>query len=176
MLTRRAFFYWQIVAAFLLPSWLLVGRGIIDDGVGWDFVLYLVLCPILCVAMLAVAGLTVARKNVRTPRAVSWQDVAVLGAWHAAIIAYGFVSSSALVVVVVLLAVVAFWSAVWQLFAETRTRVQNAFSLDPVEPIDAGSYTAQKPRADVGPASGSDAGRVIIINPDGTSSEGTNPR
>ena len=72
MLTRRAFFYWQIIGAFLLPSWVLVGRGIIDDGVGWDFVLYLVLCPILCVVMLAVAGLTVARKKVRTARAVSW--------------------------------------------------------------------------------------------------------
>jgi hypothetical protein len=176
MLTRRAFFYWQIIASFLLPSWVLVGRGIIDDGVGWDFVLYLVLCPILCVVMLAVAGLTVARKRVRTERAVSWQDVAVLGVWHAAIIAYGFVSSSVLVVVIVLIAAAAFWSAVWQLFAETRTRVQNAFSLDPVDPIDAGTYTAQKPRADVGPATGPDAGRVIIINPDGSRSETGDPR
>jgi len=173
MLTRRAFFYWQIIGAFLLPSWVLVGRGIIEDGVGWDFVLYLVLCPILCVAMLAVAGLTVARKQVRTARAVSWQDVAVIAAWHASIIAYGFVSSQALVVVVVLLAVVAFWSAVWQLFAETRTRVQNAFSLDP---IDTGAYTAQKPRADLTPVVGPDAGRVIIINPDGSSTEREDPR
>ena len=173
MLTRRAFFYWQIIGAFLLPSWVLIGRGIIDDGVGWDFVLYLVLCPILCAVMLAVVGLTVARKKVRTARAVSWQDVAVIAAWHAAIIAYGFVSSQALVVVVVLLAAVAFWSAVWQLFAETRTRVQNAFSLDP---IDTGSYTAQKPRADAPPVVGPDAGRVIIINPDGSSTEREDPR
>jgi len=173
MLTRRAFFYWQIVGAFLLPSWVLVGRGIIDDGVGWDFVLYLVLCPVLCAVMLAVAGLTVARKQVRTSRAVSWQDVAVIAVWHAAIIAYGFVSSSGLAVVVVLLAAVAFWSAVWQLFAETRTRVQNAFSLDP---IDTGTYTAKKPRADAGGALGPDAGRVIIINPDGSSVEREEPR
>ena len=173
MLTRRAFFYWQIVGAFLLPSWVLVGRGIIDDGVGWDFVLYLVLCPILCAVMLAVAGLTVARKQVRTSRAVSWQDVAVIAVWHAAIIAYGFVSSSPLAVVVVLLAAVAFWSAVWQLFAETRTRVQNAFSLDP---IDTGTYTAKKPRADAGGALGPDAGRVIILNPDGSSVEREEPR
>jgi len=173
MLTRRAFFYWQIIGAFLLPSWVLVGRGIIDDGVGWDFVLYLVLCPILCVVMLAVAGIIVARKQVRTARAVSWQDVAVTAAWHASIIGYGFVSSQALVVVVVLLAVVAFWSAVWQLFAETRTRVQNAFSLDP---IDTGAYTAQKPRADATPVVGPDAGRVIIINPDGSSTEREDPR
>jgi len=173
MLTRRAFFYWQIVGAFLLPSWVLVGRGIIDDGVGWDFVLYLVLCPILCAVMLAVAGLTVARKQVRTSRAVSWQDVAVIAVWHAAIIAYGFVSSSGLAVVVVLLAAVAFWSAVWQLFAETRTRVQNAFSLDP---IDTGTYAAKKPRADAGGALGPDAGRVIILNPDGSSVEREEPR
>jgi hypothetical protein len=83
------------------------------------------------------------------------------------------VSSQALVVVVVLLAAVAFWSAVWQLFAETRTRVQNAFSLDP---IDTGSYTAQKPRADATPVVGPDAGRVIIINPDGSSTEREDPR
>ena len=150
-----------------------MGRGIIDDGVGWDFVLYLVLCPILCAVMLAVAGLTVARKQVRTSRAVSWQDVAVIAVWHAAIIAYGFVSSSGLAVVVVLLAAVAFWSAVWQLFAETRTRVQNAFSLDP---IDTGTYAAKKPRADAGGALGPDAGRVIILNPDGSSVEREEPR
>ena len=161
-------FYWQFAAAILLPFWVLLSRGIIRAEDGWDFALYLVLAPLLAVAMLAVAGLTYARKEVRTSRAVSWQDVAVLGVWHAAIVVYGFIALAPLAAVVALITVGAFWSAVWQLFSETRTRVKNAFSLDP---IDAGSYTAQKHQADVGPATGPDAGRVIILNPDGSSSE-----
>jgi hypothetical protein len=162
MYLRRALFYWQFIAAIVLPSWVLIGRGIILDGVGWDLLLYLVLCPILFVVMLAVAGLTAARKSVRDARAVSWTDAAVIGAWHIAIIAYGFATSSVLSIVIVVIALVAFWNAVWQLFAETRQRVQAALSLDP---IDVGTYRAQTPEP--GPASG----RVIIVNPDGTREE-----
>lgn len=162
MLLRRALFYWQFTAALLLPSWVLVGRGIIRAGEGWDFVLYLVVCPVLGVAMLAVAGLTVARKGVRSTRSVSWLDAAVLAVWHTSIILYGFVASSALSAVIVVVALAAFWIAVWQLFTETRTRVKNALSLDP---IDAGSYDATS----YDPAS--DPGRVIIVNPDGSREE-----
>lgn len=162
MVFRRASFYWQFIAALLLPAWVLIGRGIIRSDVGWDFLFYLVLCPILCVVLLVVAAITVARKQVRTAKALSWTDVAVLLPWHAAIIAYGFFASSLVAVAVVVIGIVAFWVAVWQLFTETRTRVKNAFSLDP---LDAGSYRAEGYR----PAD--DAGRVIIINPDGTKDE-----
>ena len=162
MLLRRALFYWQFISAFLLPAWVLIGRGIVYADEGWDFVLFLVLCPILCVAMLTVACLTLARKQVRTTRAVSWLDAGILAVWHISIVLYGFVASSAIFGVIVVVALVAFWAAVWQLFTETRTRVQNAFSLDP---IDAGTYNA-KP---YDPAT--DAGRVIIINPDGSKEE-----
>jgi len=162
MLLRRALFYWQFISAFLLPAWVLVGRGILRAGEGWDFVLYLVLGPILCVVMLAVVGLTVARKQVRSTRAVSWLDAGVMAVWHTSIISYGFVASSALSAVIVVLSIIAFWVAVWQLYTETRTRVKNAFSLDP---IDAGTYSAKT----YDPAT--DAGRVIIINPDGTKEE-----
>jgi hypothetical protein len=162
MYLRRALFYWQFIAAIALPSWVLIGRGIILDGVGWDLLLYLVLCPVLFVVMLIVAGLTAARKEVRTARAVSWSDAAVIVAWHVAIISYGFIASSALSVVIVVLALVAFWNAVWQLFAETRTRVQNALSLDPIE---VGNYPAQ-PTSEA-----PDAGKIIIINPDGSREE-----
>jgi hypothetical protein len=162
MLFRRGFYYWQFIAALLLPVWVLVGRGIVSSGIGWDFVLYLVLCPILCVAMLAVAGLTAARKGVRSTKAVSWLDVAAGGAWHAAIVLYGFFSSAPLATVIVLLAIAAFWVAAWQLFTETRQRVKNALSLDP---IDAGPYSAS-------PRPGTpDPSRVIIVNPDGSREE-----
>jgi hypothetical protein len=157
---RRALFYWQFIAALILPAWVLVGRGLILSDVGWDFLLYLVLCPLLFVVMLAVAGLTAARKGVRSPRAVSWRDAAVMLVWHAVIITYGLFASSALATVIVLIGVLAFWNAAWELYSETRTRVKNALSLDP---IDMGTYPAQ--------GATPDAGRVIIINPDGSREE-----
>jgi hypothetical protein len=160
MYTRRALFYWQFIAAVVLPSWVLIGRGLILSDVSWDFLLYLLLCPLLFVAMLAVAGLTTARKAVRSTRSVSWRDAAVMLVWHAAIVAYGFVASGALAALIVLVGVLAFWNAAWELYSETRTRVKNALSLDP---IDMGRYTA-KPQAP-------EAGRVIIINPDGSREE-----
>jgi hypothetical protein len=160
MYTRRALFYWQFVAAVVLPSWVLIGRGLILSDVSWDFLLYLLLCPLLFVAMLAVAGLTTARKAVRSTRSVSWRDAAVMLVWHAAIVAYGFVASGALAALIVLIGVLAFWNAAWELYSETRTRVKNALSLDP---IDVGRYTAEPQSPE--------AGRVIIINPDGSREE-----
>jgi hypothetical protein len=160
MYLRRALYYWQFIAALILPLWVLIGRGIILSDVGWDFLLYLVLCPILFVVMMTVAGLTAARKSVRSVRAVSWRDAAVMLAWHAVIASYGFVAASALAVVVVVIGVLAFWNAAWQLYTETRARVKSALSLDPV---DMGTYTAQSREPD--------AGRVIIINPDGSREE-----
>ena len=170
MVLRRALYIWQFFGAIVLPAWVLIGRGIVLADVGWDFVLYLVLCPILCVAMLAVAGLTVARKSVRVSRAVSWRDVAVIGVWHISIIAYGFVAVSGLAAVVVIVGLIAFWNAAWQLFTETRAMVVEAFSLGPIGgqaggPIDAGTYAADTYDPAV------DTGRVIIINPDGTKEE-----
>jgi hypothetical protein len=162
MVLRRALYYWQFIGAVVLPIWVLIGRGIILADVGWDFVLYLVLCPILFVAMLAVSALTVARKKVRDSRAVSWQDVAVIGVWHISIIAYGFVAITGLAALIVLVGLAAFWSAAWQLYTETRSRVKEAFSLGP---IDAGTYAA----GSYDPAV--DTGRVIIINPDGSKEE-----
>jgi hypothetical protein len=159
MVLRRALYYWQFIGAVVLPAWVLIGRGIILADVGWDFVLYLVLCPVLFVAMLAVAGLTVARKKVRDYRAVSWLDAAIIGAWHISIIAYGFLALTGLAAVVVVVALLAFWSATWQLYTETRSRVREAFSLGP---IDAGGYAADAYDPAVG------AGRVIIVNPDGS--------
>jgi hypothetical protein len=159
MVLRRALYYWQFIGAVVLPAWVLIGRGIILADVGWDFVLYLVLCPVLFVAMLAAAGLTVARKKVRDLRAVSWLDAAIIGAWHISIIAYGFLALSGLAAIVVVVALLAFWNATWQLYTETRSRVREAFSLGP---IDAGGYAADAYDPAV------DAGRVIIVNPDGS--------
>jgi hypothetical protein len=156
MLLRRALFYWQFTAALLLPVWVVVGRGVFGSGVGWDILLYIVLSIVLGISMLAVAGITVARKAVRTTRSLTNRDLLVLGLWHLAIIAYGFVDAPALAALIVLLTVIAFWNAVILLFTETRERVKNAFAL-PDFPVDAGHYTSSSvPPGD---------GRVIVIEP-----------
>jgi hypothetical protein len=159
MVLRRALYYWQFFGALVLPLWVLIGRGIVQADQGWDFVFYLVVCPVLSLVMLAVAGLTVARKSVRVARAVSWQDAAIVALWHISIITYGFLAFTGLAAVVVVLSIVAFWSAAWLLFTETRSRVKEALSLGPIE---AGTYAANSYDPAV------DAGRVIIINPDGS--------
>lgn len=132
MIVRRAFYYAQPAAAFVLPAWLLVGWGLFGGG-GLAFVLVVCGSIALAVAMLVVGGLTVARRSVRTARAVSWVDVGVLAAWYAAAVAVGFYLSwgGVLVVVAMLLALVGFWTAAAQLFSETRRRMREAFAAYP---------------------------------------------
>lgn len=153
MIARRAFFYWQFAAALLLPLWVLVGRGLFGATVGWQFVLLVILAPILAISMLVVAGVTAARKEVRSTRSVSWLDMAVVGVWHLSILALGFFlvdvgasgegGSSAFTqlaggdaeplstvlanlfgALTVIVGVAAFWIAIWQFLRETRKRVR----------------------------------------------------
>ncbi|HEY9499446.1 MAG TPA: MFS transporter [Terrimesophilobacter sp.] len=134
MWLRRAFYYAQFWAIPVLPLWLLIGRGVVANGVGWEFVVLLFACPVLALAMIIVMGLVMARKTVRRARMLSWADLGVLGAWYLAIIVAGFVANPVTAVLVVVLTVVAFWVAVWQLFVETRRRVNTAFaSFDAVQ-------------------------------------------
>lgn len=128
MWLRRAFYYAQFWAIPVLPLWLLVGRGLVANGVGWEFVVLLFACPVLALAMIVVMGITVARKAVRRARLLSWTDVGVLGAWYLAIVAAGFVANPVMAVLVVVLTVVAFWVAVWQFFVETRHRMNTALA------------------------------------------------
>lgn len=157
MLFRRALFYWQFTAALLLPVWVVVGRGLYGASSGWDILLYIVLSIVLGIALLSVAGLTTARKSVRSSRAVSTRDAIILVAWHVAIIAYGFNDFALLAALIILLTVVAFWQAAIALFTETRDRVRSAFAL-PEFPVDAGAYTSSRI-----PEQGDH--RVIVIEP-----------
>jgi hypothetical protein len=134
MWLRRAFYYAQFWAIPVLPLWLLIGRGLVANGVGWEFVVLLFACPVLALAMIIVMGLVMARKTVRRARMLSWADLGVLGAWYLAIIVAGFVANPVTAVLVVVLTVAAFWVAVWQLFVETRRRVNTVFaSFDAVQ-------------------------------------------
>ena len=133
MILRRAVYWAQFGMAVLLPIWVLITRGIIADGIGWQFVVYVVLGPILFVALAALLGLTVARKRVRTTRAVSWLDAVILLVIWAAVFTYGLFALPALAAAVVLSIVVGFWAAVWQLATETRDRVKTFFEAGQVQ-------------------------------------------
>jgi hypothetical protein len=158
MLYRRILYLGQFVAAVLLPTWVLVSRGLLDDGIGWELLVYVIICPFLSITMLIVGGIIAARGSVRTARAVSWLDAGLLTLWYLAIISYGLWAWTALAVLVVLLTVALFWSSVWQFFTETRARFRG---------LVAGFEQAANPNGTVGgAASGTGSSRVIIIDPD----------
>lgn len=125
MIIRRAFYYWQFIAAFVLPLWLVIGWPIFGAG-GWQVLGIVLGAVILGIALLIIALLFFARKEVRSERAVSWPDVGVLSLWHATIIAVGFYASAAswLSVAVVVIGICAFWFALWELFTAARRRMQ----------------------------------------------------
>lgn len=154
MLLRRAFFYWQFIAALVLPLWLFVGWGL-SNGSGWSFVGLLVLAPLLFVFLTIVGVIVYMRAGVRRTNAVSWMDVGLLGAVHAAIIVFGLFTeaTSAIAVLGVVLGLAAFWGAVWQLVDETRSRARAA--LREFEQMTTAPTTA--PRAH------SVDGRVIVV-------------
>jgi hypothetical protein len=127
MLLRRIFYRWQVAAAIVLPLWLVVGEAIFGGSAGGALGM-LILVPLIGVAMLAVAGLTYARRSVRTSRALSWPDVGVLAVWHACIVIAGFDGRYASIFGALgfVAALGAFLLAIWELVRETRRRVSAA--------------------------------------------------
>lgn len=158
MWLRRAFYYAQFGAFIVLPLALLIGRGLVLAGSGWDLALLLLVSPILGVFMLVVAGFTAARKVVRRDRALSWLDVGLHSAWYLSIVAASIFAHPAIAAIVLVLSVAAFWSALWQLFAETRSRVRSALAGLDHTVVPASQYHGQSPDAP-------GAGTIIRINP-----------
>jgi hypothetical protein len=158
MWLRRGFFYALYGAFIVLPLALLIGRGLILAGSGWDFALLLLVSPILGVLMLVVAGFTVARKSVRRDRALSWLDVGLHSAWYLSIVAASVFAHPAVAAIVIVLSVAAFWSALWQLFTETRRRMKSALASLDYSSVPASQYRSTSPDA---PGSGT----VIRIDP-----------
>jgi hypothetical protein len=130
VIIRKAFYWWLFPSAVVLPVWLLVGWAAFSQGSGWSFLGLLILCPLLFLAQLAVAGIVVARRSARDARAVSWADAGVLTGWHASVIAFGFFPPGAtgwLAVLSVVFFLGAFWLALWELVTDMRARVQLTF-------------------------------------------------
>ncbi|THG31735.1 hypothetical protein [Naasia lichenicola] len=154
MLVRKAFYWWQLASVVVLPVWILVGWAVFGSSTS-SFLGVALTAPFLVVALLVVTGLLLARRSVRTTRALSFLDVGVLAAWHAMIIGLGFFGATAELFGVLSIAagIVAFWAIAWQIFDEARKRVRAVF-----ETID---RTARTPasRAPI------DAGEYIVIQP-----------
>ncbi len=163
MWIRQGLYFWQFVAVLVLPLWVFIAKGILGSSLGWDLLLFVFLCPLLAVSMLIVVGLTVARKTVRATRSVSWLDAAVLVVWHGAIITFGFVDTSWVVVLIVVSAIAGFWTAIGQLVIETRDRVRGVMAgFDEAARADRSSTTRSAPIDD---------GTVIIVYPSETRAE-----
>jgi len=125
---RRALAVALIPAAFVLPTVVLLGRGLLFRDTGWDFVVYLVVAPILAVALGIVAALVRWRGSVRRSRAVSALDALVLSVWYAAIVLHAAmpdpVLANVFAAVGLVAGVVAFWTSITQLVTETRRRMR----------------------------------------------------
>lgn len=130
MFLRRLFFHWQFIAVVVLPLWLVVGWPIFGAG-GWKVLGVFFGAVVLGFALLIVSLLFYARKDVRETKTVSWRDVGVLTLWHALIIGVGFYAASSpwISVLVIVVGVLAFWFALWELLAAARRRVRSVIDL-----------------------------------------------
>ncbi|WP_308464977.1 hypothetical protein [Rathayibacter soli] len=166
MIMRRAFYYWQFIAAVVLPVWLLVGWAVFGAGGAGLFGLVLV-CPIAFIALLAIALLNYARTSVRRARAVSWRDAGILAAWHLSIIGVGFFGPGGawFAFAAIILAIFAFWYALWALVTDAGRRVAAAFAPVAGEP---------GPSANLGPQ-GSFAQDATVIIVQEKPADGTGP-
>ena len=130
MFLRRLFFHWQFIAVVVLPLWLVVGWPIFGAG-GWKVLGVFFGAVVLGLALLIVSLLFYARKGVRETKTVSWPDVGVLTLWHALIIGVGFYAAASpwISVLVIVIGVLAFWFALWELLAAARRRVRSVIDV-----------------------------------------------
>ena len=159
MIIRRALYYAQFGAAIVLPLWIFISHGIIDEGLGWDVIAYLFVCPMLFVFMLLIAGIVTSRKSVRAAKAVSWYDAGVQIVLYAALIAAGFLAWPVLAIVVVIALIGAFWLAIWEAVTEARARFRGF--VDEINLQAMGAQSQQRPTTQL-----AEDARVIVINPD----------
>jgi hypothetical protein len=123
MVVRRVVYRLLFPAAVVLPVWLLIGRGIVA-GDAWAAAGFLIVSPVLFLALAAIAGLVIWRPGVRADGAVSVADAVALPVLWALLIASAVVTHPALAVAAVVAVLAMFWFAVWELVVEGRRRVR----------------------------------------------------
>jgi hypothetical protein len=132
---------WAVVA---LPLWVLIGRGIVLADSSWDLVGYLVLSPVLAIALGAAALLVRLRLRGAPRDADARPDAALLGAWYAAVLAFGLTPEpydGVVLVIGALLGVATLWYLGWALVRDARRRVRETLA----------AFEQQARRADAGP-------------------------
>lgn len=186
----RAFFWVMIGAIVVLPAWIMFGRALAGAPLGDALLLQAFLGPGLAVVIGAVVGITLARKEVRRPRAAMWRDLRLIGPWLLVIALMGFTvvdtaggrtgsaltawfgdgaltasqSFTAIGVMVTLIGgVVLFWMQVAELGRETRRRVEKVVG-DLQAPLL--EQRARQADASFSPLDGPQAGRVISVEDD----------
>lgn len=186
----RAFFWVMIGSIIVLPVWIMFGRGLAGAPLGDALLLQAFLGPALAILIGAVVGITLARKQVRQPRAVQWRDVRLLAPWLLVIALLGVTvvdtadgrSGSALtawfgdgwltasqsftaiaIMATIIGGAVLFWLQVLALGRETRARVERVVN-DLQAPII--EQRARRADASFEPIDGPQAGRVIGIDDD----------
>lgn len=186
----RAFFWAMIGAIIVLPAWIMFGRALTGAPLGEALLLQAFLGPGLALVIGAVVGITVARKEVRRPRAVTWRDLRLIGPWLLVIALMGFTvvdtaggrtgsaltawfgdgaltasqSFTAIGVMVTLIGgVVLFWLQVVELGRETRRRVEKVVG-DLQAPLL--EQRARQADASFSPLDGPQSGRVIGVEGD----------
>jgi hypothetical protein len=156
MVVRRVVYRLLFPLAVVLPIWVLISHGILANGLGWQFVAYLFIAPVLFIALMVIGGIIMATPGVRVAKAVSWPDAAVLIALWLALIASGLWAYPALAIAAVLLVLGAFWLVVWEFVGETRRRLQKF--TDDLQAAQQQQATRQRP-----PAAPIDMGEVIVV-------------
>lgn len=124
MVIRRSLYVALRWAPIVLPFWYMLVAGIR----GWrDIgVLAVPMVGIVLAASLAIVlFLTWIRKDVRLDQAVSWVDVGALSVWFMLIIASPMPSNAPMLLLVLIVGIIAFWSAIVQWVMETRRRVKS---------------------------------------------------
>ncbi|WP_430592666.1 hypothetical protein [Humidisolicoccus flavus] len=90
MWIRRALFWVFLASVIALPLWVMFGRGFFGAPLGTALVLQTFLMPGLAILIGSVVGVTVARKSVRSKRAIEWGDALRIGPWWLAIVLLAF--------------------------------------------------------------------------------------
>jgi hypothetical protein len=155
MVARRVVYRLLFPAAVVLPIWLFIGRGIVT-GDAWAAAGFLVISPVLFLALAIIAGLVTWRPGVRGERAVSIADAVALPVLWLLLIAAAIVTHPALAAVTVVALLAMFWFAVWELVTESRRRIRAV--MDDVEATLGGARASvpQRPEA-------TDIGEVIVV-------------
>lgn len=186
----RAFFWVMVGSIIVLPAWIMFGRALTGAPLGEALLLQAFLGPGLAILIGGVVGITIARREVRKPRAATWHDLRLVGPWLLIIALLGLTvvdtaggrTGSALtawfgegwltasqsftaigVLATILGGLALFWLQVLELGRETRRRVERVVN-DLQAPLI--EQRARQADATFEPLDGPQSGRVISIDDD----------